>query len=647
MKKNPVSKKIRALCLLFFGAGIFFASCSKSDDSSFMQTMESVDIFIKNGDTSEAMRLLKKSEKSALSSFARIGIYRRYMTLGEQKRAENILAKGLKKLPDSQELAAVYGRFLLRHDRLPEAEKVTKILEGTKYGSIRSEAIMKRLLLDSEEKVYEPGSPIFSRELASAYYDTYVGTEDSRWLRNCAIIYLLRGDYVMASSLQQQSLQDSEDALFWGYVQYDSGNYDRAAKNLQAVKSSLLRGNAALLASDAYMMLGDEENSSRVRDEYIRDSKILDAKIPASVFVNSSLYAFKREQYRKSYENLIEALIAEPDNIPALISYGKLSWQDSKPPQMSELEKALRKTTLRTTKMREYDERPKFTIEDALYRMEETLERESKAGLPHDDDLIVERLSLYLKNNPDLNLTQKAAAIWTELEQNQMGTNLYPPHLVQFAVQKFLSYGLVDEGRELFMNFMDAKFDLNYRQKQKSAGKTESVKTDIFGGEKVEKVNVIPESVARLAFGDRAADKTDSMEIWEVEFAAYFSLLDQNISAAKRLYEYVVFETGGVKRANASGRITSISPLAASSSAANLAMIYSSKGEKRKAISLYSLAAGKSRRTEDKSVLLYREAKIQFAEGDLEGARKSVAYSLSLDMSNADARLLKRQLDPK
>ena len=90
MKIIPASRKICVLCSLFFLTGIFFVSCSKSEDSSFMSSLESVDIFIKNGDMSEAMRLLKKSEKKAYSSFARIGIYRRYMQLGEAKRDENV-----------------------------------------------------------------------------------------------------------------------------------------------------------------------------------------------------------------------------------------------------------------------------------------------------------------------------------------------------------------------------------------------------------------------------------------------------------------------------------------------------------------------------------------------------------------------------
>jgi len=644
MKKNPAPRKIIAFCSILFLAGIFFASCSKSDDATFMSAMESVDIFIKNGDAAEAMRLLKKSEKKAYSSFARLGIFRRYMKLGEEKRAENLLSEGLKKLPENPELTAVYTHFLLKQNRLTQAIELSKTLEGTKYGSIRSEAIMKKLLQD--ENLSDFSSSFYSRQISSAYYDSYVGTNDSRWLRNCALIYLLRGEYSMAAALQQEPV-DSEDALFWAFVQYDSGNYDIAAQNLEKVSSSLLRSSASLLASDSYMMLGDEESAEKNRENYINSAKNSSSKLIPSILVNSALYSFRHEDYRKAYEYLIEAFVSEPDFIPALISYGKLSWKDSQPHQMSELEKALRKTSLRTSRMREFDERPKFTISDALYRMEETLERESRAGLRHDDDLIVERLSLYLKNNPDLNLTQKTSVIWNELEQNELGSNIYPPHLLQFAVQKFLSYGLIDEGRQLFMNYIDAKFDLNYRQKQAEGGTSEKVKLDVFGGEKSEKVPVIPESVARLAFGDRAADKSERMEVWEVEFAAYFSLLEKNISAAKRLYEYVLFETGGVKRANASGSVSSVSPLAASSSAANLAMIYSSTGERKKAMDLYSLAAGKTRSPQIKSKLLYRLAKIQADSGDFDGAKTSLAYSISLDRSNADARLLKREIEAK
>ena len=153
----------------------------------------------------------------------------------------------------------------------------------------------------------------------------------------------------------------------------------------------------------------------------------------------------------------------------------------------------------------------------------------------------------------------------------------------------------------------------------------------------------VPPFIAKLAFGDKAASAASKMEIWEVEFAAYFALLDGNISAAKRLYEYANFETGGAKTANAGGEYISVSPLCASSSSANLAMIYSSQDEKKKALNLYTLAAGKTFSKKTKSRLLYRIANLQIGMGRKDDALNSAAYAVRLDPSNADARLLLNQ----
>ncbi|MBQ0051952.1 MAG: hypothetical protein KBT11_07805 [Treponema sp.] len=624
-------------------AGVFFASCSSKDGSlNFMSAMETVDIYLKNGEVNDALRLLKKSEKNAFSAYARLGIYKRYLRMGEEKLAEKTLQKAWKKLPENPEIAVVYGNNLLKAGKYSEALNVTSCLTGTKYGSIHSEVLLKSVL--DRENIRAEDGPLFKKEISSAYYDVYAGTDDARWLRNCALIYLMGGDYVTAAGLQPEKCEDSEDALFWGYVQYDSGNYDVAVRNLKNVKSDLLAGAGAMLASDAYMMLDDEDESEEAREDFIGSAKSY-SKISPALSVNSALWAFRHDDLKRAYELLVNAIIDNPEYTPGLVSYGKMAWADSRPRNWSDLELSLRKTNLRTEKMREFDERPKFTVEDAIFRMDEELERQSLSGKIRSDELIVERLDLFLKSREDLPLKQRTALIWNELEKNELGKNIYPGHLVQFAVQKFLSYGLGNEARQLFTNYVTQKFSLNYEEQQGVAG--EKIVSDIFGGQKKEIVPVVPEFIAKLAFGERAAMVADRMEIWEVEFAAYFALLDDNIAAAKRLYEYVNFETGGAKTANASGDMISVSPLAAPSSSANLAMIYSSSGEKKKALNLYSLAAGRTSSKRTKSKLLYRVALLQFGLGHKQDAKTSAAYAVSLDQSNADARLLQRQLDVK
>lgn len=643
--KNHARKIIQILTVVFIlFAGFFLASCAAKDDSkSFMTAMTSVDGFIKNGDVNEALKLLKKSEKQAFSSYARLGVYKRYVQLGEEKLAKKTIEKAYKKLPENPEIQAVYGNYLLKNGRNGEALKVTEKLAGTKYGAIHSEAMLKNLLDGNSENLKTAESPLFEKEISSSYFDIYSETGDSRWLRNCALIYLMAGDYKMASSLQPENLLDSDDALFWGFVQYDSGNYDIAVRNLGNVKSDLNSGMAASLASDAYAMLDDFDSAEEIRRNYMERAKKF-VKISPSLSVNSALYAYNHEDYSRANELLTNAVFDYPDYVPGLLTYGKFAWLDSQPKEMTDLERALWKTPLRTMKMQKYDERPKFNLTDALSRMQEELEKQEKLGNSKSDfdDLIVEQLNLEMKKNEEIPLAQKTAMIWNALEKNSLGTNLYPPHLVQFCAQKLLSYGLTEDARNLFTNFVIEKFNLDAEQ-QKKNGNGEEIKTDIFGGEKVVKTGVVSNEIARLAFGDKAAQVADKMEIWEVEFAAYFALLDGNITAAKRLYEYVNFETGGAKTANASGEYISVSPLCASSSSANLAMIYSSQGEKSKALNLYTLAAGKTNSKKTKSKLLYRIASIQIGMGRKDDARNSAAYAVNLDPSNADARLLLNQ----
>jgi len=157
--------------------------------------------------------------------------------------------------------------------------------------------------------------------------------------------------------------------------------------------------------------------------------------------------------------------------------------------------------------------------------------------------------------------------------------------------------------------------------------------------------NMVPPEVMRGTFGDRAAKGVNSMEIWEAETAAYFTLLDGNITAARRLYEYVLFETGGLHRTSETAPVVSMSPLASPVTACNLAMLYSSTGDKKNALALYGLATGRTRDALEKADILYRSAVIQSELGDENGARLSLEYCLSLNPIHADARLLRRVLD--
>ena len=637
MKEMTVTRL--SLCaMLVLGISLTCVSCaSRSEGSAFLSNLNAIDAYIKQSQPRDALKLLKKTEKDAYSAYARIGIYRRYMTLGERALAEKVLQRGLKRLHDNQELSAVYAHLLLRDGRTDSAIAVARCLEGTSYGSVYSEAVLKKRFAETRSgATVITILPFLSDELAPIYYDAYTGTNDSRWLRDSALVSLAGGNYDAAASLQQHTPTDAQDALFWALVQYDAGNYDLCLATLAVPGGDYLAPMTAL-ASDAYAALGDADSAEALR------AKLIEAwlhseqdSLPCMVFLNSALWSWRHEDYKRAYDLLITAVTTYPDNVPALVTYGTLAYEQSLVPERTDLEQTLRRTALRTQRMAEYDSRPKLLVSDALYRMDEALARQKAAGQVADDRLLAARAMLEIQSKPDMVATARLAYVWQLLEANEIRRNMYPPLLVQLAVHELLRQDETADARALFENYIDARYNLSEELNGKEAVTT-TVQKDIFGGERRVPAAVIPASVLKSAFGDRAASNAANMEVWEGETAAYFALLDKNVMAAQRLYEYVLYE------ANASP--ASIGTVAAVSSAANLAVICSSTEDRVRALELYGQAAGRCSDSATKSVLLYRTAVLQNKMGDMRGALLSLEYSLALNPANANAKLLKRQLE--
>ncbi len=611
--------------------GIFvFNNLGESESSSFVTYLDKVDVNIKTGQTADALKLLKKASRQSYSAWARLSIFKRYMSLGEKDLAEKTLQKAIKKIPDNPELAAVYGQFLLRQNRFEEAVKITENLSGTKYGSIYAEACLKE---DSK-------NDWLSEKLIPVYKDAYEATGQQKWLVNSALPYLKNGDYVSAAAMQD-SVSSGENQ-FWALVHYDAGNFDLAIENIEELKKHGLSKEGAVIASDSYVNLGDFDSAEKERAQILSLSQLeYTISIPPVIAVNSALWAYNLRNYSRAYDLLSAVVLKDSDCVPALLTYGKFAWLDSFEEEPDELETYLRKdTTFRSLSMIRNDERPRFVISDALYRLDSIIDKQKKTNGFADDLLLVERLDLYLKSNAHKPAKQAEAEIWRILEMNELGTDLYPPMLVHFAVSQFLKMGKIEEARQLFTKYLDAR----YKLKGQNNTEEELVRYDIFGGEKKYVAPPVPDFVIKAAFGDRAAQYASTMEIWEIETAAYFSLIDENITAAKRLYEYALLETGGVKKLYRENEILAISPVTGIASAINLAMIYSATGEHQKALSLYGLASGRTKNKVLKSKILYRTALVQLDLKNENGAILSLDYAISLDSKNADARLLRKKL---
>ncbi len=631
---------LNKLVFVLFTGALFF-SCSKDlSETEFLNQLKKIDTYIATNQYSDAISLLKKSEKKTYSVYSRISLYRRYASLGEEKSCERVLINALKKFPDNQQLSALYAKYLLNHNQLARALDVSKCLSGGKYGSIYSEAVIKNLKDYDKFVKGEYSGSLLDEEMGVIYNDIYNSTGNTGYLINRALISLAVGKYSEAASFECGDLENSKDCLFWALVHYDNKNYDRVITLLDCVKSPVLQATAASLLSDSYVMVGDGWTGEEVRKSYIDSYDISGAS--SHLLINSCLWAYRNEDYKRAYDLLINALSNENVDKNGLITYGKLAWLDNQSVAVTPLEQAVRKTTMRTAKMKAYDERPKFVISDAMDRLRSAIENQKKDGNV-DPFLLVEYLSLYMRINEGEPLKSKTALLWKTLEQNEIQSNLYPAVLVRFCVNMFLSYGLYDDARNLFTNYLNAKYSLlsSYEDSE-----NEEVKLDIFGGEKKIKLEYVPQNILDSTFGELVSKNVSMMDIWEIETAAYFALLDKKGEAAQKLFEYIVFDHSYIQN-KTDFDVRYVVTDASDCAVVNLAMIYASMGDVRRALSLYGLAAGRTKDVSLKSKILYTTAYLQHSINEDEKALLSLNYCLALDPGNVDARLLKIKINRK
>ena len=599
-----------ALCIFLWG---LFSSCKmQATRSSFTGMLDGIDYLIEQDMSVDALAELKKAEKRTYDSWSRIGIYRRYMQLGEIKRAENVLKKGLKKIPKNPEMSAVYTQLLMRSGRNAEALKIAECLQGSRFGSLYSEAYFNNLA---------GAVSLFNKAHFQIFYDAYVGSHDSYWLRNCALIYAKDGDYENAARLQPVACWEPEDAYFWSLVMFDARQYSAAAayaekaRELYPVSSVRSRHLVSLieivsLLSDSYVALSETEAAESVRHELLArleentagfnsTDDSVQVLLPA-LYVDSALFSEANGDDNECARLLTHAVDTWPDYVPALVAYADFAYRTSLPLEEDMRERTLRDAGIATLKMEAYDSVAKIPVSDAQWRMDRSLERYNNP------QLYIARLNLKYATDNSLTKEEKIAEVWEELEKSAEKGNVYPELIFEYALNTLLSYGRIDDAERIFRKYIVTKYAF-------------STVHDFW-----------QETVAHVR----------DFTVREAEYAAWFAAYNRLADTAVRLYEYCVHESGGI----ISGDGKTISALVSTPSCMNLALIYRSLGMTAQALDLYATTATRAASAFHRAEIHYRMARIYAAQNKKQEALRSCGYALALRPAFARAKLLRDQL---
>ena len=562
-----------------------------------------------------AIKELKKVEKRAYDSWSYIGIYKRFILIGEQNLAEKIIKKALKKNKQNQELLAVYTNFLLKQNRLEDAGKYAEKLRNGNYASLYSELVLR----ESQKQVTDQGAYAFyqNEDFYQIYLDAYKGSKNPIWLRNCAVYNLTQGLYNQASLLNPPAYADVDDAYFWGLCLYDAGKYNFSIEALEKAhkfysdydnKKQFKCNEIQIVAleSDAYMAVSDFEQADLVRSCVVNNidtvfADIKDDTLLPVIMVNSAIYA-KNQMSEDYFADLLFYIVNRwPDYVPALILYSDFAYTSNLEKKEDDEVAALRRAGIKSLEMEKYDSRRKIPLSDALYRIDQSLKRKS------DPYLSITKLDLKYKTDPKLSEKDKYRDLWVLLEDNYIEGEIYHTLLVQYALNFLLTTKEYDDAWNLFYKFT-------------TSHGTYDVKRD---------------------FWEQFIEQMKYYDLPIVEMAAWFASDLKKTYEAIRIYEYCVYESAGLLEDGL------ISPLVSSASCMNLANIYFSIGKKDRALDLYGKIAGREVNNAKRSEIFYRIACIYSALGDIKNALRSSEYASSLYPENERASVLKDKLRAK
>ncbi|GMO58252.1 MAG: hypothetical protein Ta2A_03670 [Treponemataceae bacterium] len=590
MKQKRLHNILLTAILLLVSVAVFSCAVSVSD-AAFTAKLAEIDTTLSAGDTRGAIKKLNSLQKKAKSANYVLGIYRRYMLVGEKKRAASCLKNGIKLHADNQMLLYVWAWFLWTESRFDEAQEAALKLTETAYLPLKLE-IELRVMREFQD---------FSRiALVPLYKAAHQKTANEKWLMNTAILYAAKGDFKSAVALCPQFFRNSADALFWGTLFYDANYLTEALESFDAAiflePSENILLHCLLLKADCFRRLHDAENRDAATQAAFELALSLhdDASLP--LLYHNIAYGYgEKKDYESQYAYLFGLVTKYPFYVPGLASYGVYSASQFEGGTRAGLEKELLETRVRSEQMLKYENIPRVPVEDALSRMERALnaspEKSKDSGDAKDMSLYIDYLELSRfseaqKNGGAIN-DIKNGWLWRSLEENVSPKGLYPEALIRYALLFLMNHGESETAQELFATYFQTRFgDTAY-----------------------------------------AAHKEES-PAWLLEICAWYLGKNGQLQDAADIYEY----------------LNEHSYTSSTEAVLNLAEICIAKSDWRTAIALYAAQAGIETSPKKKAEILFRLAKTQSQHDEKASAIKNLEYCISLNAMHQSARILLQTL---
>ncbi len=210
-------KQYKIVIQVIFFIFLVFSCSVKTNEQTFSDELLKVDSYIIKGQSTKALKSLRRLQKKAVTSSNYISIVKRQLRLDSIPDAINCLQNGIKNSPASNELPALLISILIDAGRYADALPYCELLKGTPYASLGAEAsILSDIALNA-----------FNSDF-SLLKAAYKKTENQVFLKNAAISLASAGRLRDAYNLRYEISQDKapESPFFWSCIAYDLGVFE-------------------------------------------------------------------------------------------------------------------------------------------------------------------------------------------------------------------------------------------------------------------------------------------------------------------------------------------------------------------------------------------------------------------------------------
>lgn len=574
---------MKKVCFAILCMWIFLCIGCKisASKTSFNSQIDTIDSLMQSGNFTSCKKLLKKAEKSAVTSTNILSIVKRYYLLNMNENASDLLKNSQKRFPLDKTIAAVYLNHLLKQGDLEKGMELCGILKDSVYEAFVSELMIKSI----QDKTAEQLLPYY--EIAAE------ATKNNQFLINGAVILAKSGKFQEALELHPQVISQYDNAYFWASLAYDAADYMKAIRDIDSGTYNL---EGQLLKADSYIQMAEYDQSRQVWTELAKKQD----EPNATLYINAARSEYILGNYENTKLLLLKLVENFPDYVPGLVFYGKFAYETTMSKKSEdELSKALRSVGYKSLGMEYRDSLPMIPVTDALHRMDSFLQRnKNRVELFGNDklqyyELMVEKQKLQWLYDNENDKDSKMVDVWAMLEACSGDNKPYPSYLVGYAVWFFLSNEDYFNAEKLLFNHLEKNYVIN----------------------------------RELLLDDDSIFECASFTDWEKNMLAFLvGHVYKKYDLSQKLYESVLENELEL------------------STMLNLASIYEAKVMYEKALELYAKCDRECTAKEEKSDIHYRIAELQFAQNKTDDAKISLNYSITLNPGNTKSRLLLKKI---